>query len=53
MAGWILKGTPPSQLPVQQNTQTEFVINLDTAQGLGFTVPVALVGRADGVIQTR
>ena len=53
MAGWILKGTPPSQLPVQQNTQTEFVINLDTAQGLGFTVPVALLGRADGVIQTR
>jgi len=52
-SGFILKGTPPSQLPVQQNTQAEFVINLDTAQGLGFTVPVALLGRADGVIQAR
>ena len=40
-------------MPVQQNTQTEFVINLDTAQALGFTVPVALLARADSVIQTR
>jgi putative tryptophan/tyrosine transport system substrate-binding protein len=52
-AGWILKGTPPVQLPVQQNTTTEFVINLDTAQALGFTVSVALLGRANSVIQTR
>lgn len=52
-SGWILKGTPPIQMPVQQNTQTEFVINLDTAQALGFTVPVALLARADSVIQTR
>jgi putative tryptophan/tyrosine transport system substrate-binding protein len=52
-AGWLLKGTPPVQMPFQQNTQTEFVINLDTAQALGFTVPVALLGRADSVIQTR
>jgi putative ABC transport system substrate-binding protein len=52
-SGWLLKGTPPVQMPVQQNTQTEFVINLDTAQALGFTVPVALLGRADSVIQTR
>ena len=52
-SGWIAKGTPPIELPVQQNTQTEFVINLDTAQALGFTVPVSLLARADSVIQTR
>jgi putative ABC transport system substrate-binding protein len=52
-AGWIVKGTPVMQIPVQQNTKVEFVINLDTANALGFTVPVSLLGRADSVIQAR
>lgn len=52
-AGWIVKGTPVVQLPVQQGIKVEFVINLDTAMGLGFTVPVSLLGRADSVIQAR
>lgn len=52
-AGFIIKGTPIVQLAVQQNVQTEFVINLDTAQALNFTIPVALLGRADSVIQAR
>jgi putative ABC transport system substrate-binding protein len=52
-AGFIVKGTPVMQLPVQQNTKVEFVINLDTANSLGFTIPVALLGRADSVIQKR
>jgi len=52
-AGWIVKGTPVVQLPVQQNVKLEFVINLDTATALGFTVPVSLLSRADSVIQAR
>jgi putative ABC transport system substrate-binding protein len=51
--GWTLKGTPVVQMPVQQSTKTEFVINLDTAQGLGLTVPVALLSRADSTILRR
>src|SRR5262245_39455460 len=50
-AGWIVKGTPVIQLPVQQNVKVEFVINLDTATTPGLTVPVSLLGRADSVIQ--
>jgi putative tryptophan/tyrosine transport system substrate-binding protein len=52
-AGFILKGTPIPQLAVQQNIQTEFVINLDTAQTMNFTIPVPLLSRADTVIQAR
>jgi putative ABC transport system substrate-binding protein len=52
-AGWIVKGTPVVQIPVQQDIKAEFVINLDTANALGFTVPVSLLGRADSVIQAR
>ena len=47
-SGWILKGTPPIQMPVQQNTQTEFVINLDTALALGFTAPQCTTTGATG-----
>jgi putative tryptophan/tyrosine transport system substrate-binding protein len=52
-AGWIVKGTPVVQLPVQQNIKTEFVINMNTAMAMGFTIPVPLLTRADSVIQTR
>ncbi len=52
-AGFILKGTPVVQLPIQQDINVEFVINLDTAMSLGFTVPVSLLSKADSVIQRR
>lgn len=51
--GFILKGTPVIQLPIQQDVNVEFVINLDTASALGFTVPVSLLSKADSVIQRR
>ena len=51
--GRVLKGAKPADLPVQQSTKVELIVNLKTAKTLGVTVPLSLLGRADQISNAR
>jgi len=49
--GRVLKGAKPTDLPIQQSSKVELIVNLKAAKGLGISVPMSLLGRADEIIE--